>query len=376
MAGVARTPAQIADAWLAGIEWEQRALAQAETISRQLDTIRDQAEKIEELVQTLKNRNGEGDPADPGAHGGAIPRYGMLDVWQAIQRSADVRAFDAFYDHHGYAEAWATLLAELRKLRDDLDRRERLSDDDARAVRALQARNVELEAEVRAERGALAVCQTQLTDAKAALAESERAFSAIDAARVELAAQLKQARDGIDRQAGEINETASARDWWKAEHAAAVKRINDANDAKAEAIAHCNEQLSALAAATRAKEENAHRFARLLSAAYEHRPIPLGPLLTTRLYRILADNGVIVDELPQPQRANANAVTAERSLVTEHAALARLHEQLTNVAAQLAGLTLGQAVSGSPSAYDVARHILRLVARNTVTTVEQAGDEV
>lgn len=336
MAGVARTPAQIADAWLAGIEWEQRALAQAETISRQLDTIRDQAEKIEELVQTLKNRNGEGDPADPGAHGGAIPRYGMLDVWQAIQRSADVRAFDAFYDHHGYAEAWATLLAELRKLRDDLDRRERLSDDDARAVRALQARNVELEAEVRAERGALAVCQTQLTDAKAALAESERAFSAIDAARVELAAQLKQARDGIDRQAGEINETASARDWWKAEHAAAVKRINDANDAKAEAIAHCNEQLQAITAAAKLREGHVHQLARLIDAAFPHRPLPFGPILTRALHTVLADHGVDVSEMPGAGPVTAQAVAPDQRLVTEHSALAHQHRQLTEAAQQVA----------------------------------------
>lgn len=347
------------------IEWEQRALAQAETISRQLDTIRDQAEKIEELVQTLKNRNGEGDPADPGAHGGAIPRYGMLDVWQAIQRSADVRAFDAFYDHHGYAEAWATLLAELRKLRDDLDRRERLSDDDARAVRALQARKVELEAEVRAERGALAVCQTQLTDAKAALAESERAFSAIDAARVELAAQLQQARDGIDRQAGEINETASARDWWKAEHAAAVKRINDANDAKAEAITHCNEQLEALAQTAKLRDHQVETLSRMWVAKADDERSLFGAVFARQLYRVFADHGIDVERDMPAYPANVGVlITPAERLVTEHAKLA-------NAATQLAALTLGQAVSGAPKAHDTARYVLRLVGGKAGPASEQ-----
>ena len=291
------------------IEWEQRALAQAETISRQLDTIRDQAEKIEELVQTLKNRNGEGDPADPGAHGGAIPRYGMLDVWQAIQRSADVRAFDAFYDHHGYAEAWATLLAELRKLRDDLDRRERLSDDDARAVRALQARKVELEAEVRAERGALAVCQTQLTDAKAALAESERAFSAIDAARVELAekvTQLEEQRAAAARNLSQVS-AERAQAWLDLD----VQRVADLDSLraeKAEAIAHCNEQLEALAKTAKLRDRQVATLSRLWVAKTDDERSLFGTVFARQLYRVFADHGIDVEHDMPAYPANIGAL--------------------------------------------------------------------
>lgn len=117
------------------------------TISRQLDTIRDQAEKIEELVQALKNRNGEGDPADPGAHGGAIPRYGMLDLWQAIHDSSDVRAFDHFYAERGYAEAWARLLATVRERRSQLTAATQAADANGEALaKAAKLRDRQVEA--------------------------------------------------------------------------------------------------------------------------------------------------------------------------------------------------------------------------------------
>ena len=102
---------------------EAARTADGATISRQLDTIRSQTEKIErlenerdELVQALKNRNGEGDPADPGAHGGTIPRYGMLDLWMAIHGSESSTEFEEFYDRVGYADAWSELLGAVRSM--------------------------------------------------------------------------------------------------------------------------------------------------------------------------------------------------------------------------------------------------------------------
>ncbi|WOF23824.1 hypothetical protein N8K70_03850 [Microbacterium betulae] len=51
---------------------------------------------------------------DPGAHGGPIPRYAMLEVWMALYGHVTSGAFDTFYDAHGYADTWATLCSAIR----------------------------------------------------------------------------------------------------------------------------------------------------------------------------------------------------------------------------------------------------------------------
>lgn len=52
--------------------------------------------------------------ADPGAHGGPIPMYGMLDLWMALHGAERSEEFEPFYAEHGYAETWARLLHAVR----------------------------------------------------------------------------------------------------------------------------------------------------------------------------------------------------------------------------------------------------------------------
>lgn len=42
-----------------------------------------------------------------------IPRYAMLDIWQALYGTSHPE-FDEFYKEHGYAETWARLVGAVR----------------------------------------------------------------------------------------------------------------------------------------------------------------------------------------------------------------------------------------------------------------------
>ena len=141
----------------------------------------------------------------------------------------------------------------------------------------------------------------------------------------------------------------------QAEHIEELQR--QLRNAKAEAIAHCNEQLHAITAAAKLREGHAHQLARLLNATFARRHLPFGPILTRALHTVLADHGVDVSAMPGAGPVTAQAIAPDRQLVTEHARLAR-------AAAKLAAFTLGQPVSGSPKPTDIARYVLRLVGKD------------
>lgn len=276
------------------------------TISRQLDTIRDQAEKIERLDE-VATANGE---------------------------------------------ALATLQGRM--------------DSNLRAFRALEARKVELEAEVLAERGALAVCQTQLTDTKAELAESNRAFDAMDSRNRELAekvAQLEEQRAEAARNLSQVSaERAQA---WRDLDVSRVADLDALRAEKAEAIAHCNEQLEALAQTAKLRDRQVETLSRLWVAKTDDERSLFGTVFARQLYRVFADHGIDVEHDMPAYPANVGVlITPAERLVTEHA-------QLANAAAQLAALTLGQAVSGAPKPHDTARYVLRLVGGKAGPVPEQ-----
>lgn len=260
------------------IEWEQRALAQAETISRQLDTIRDQAEKIEQLEEQLR-----------------------LAVQHGVEHEARTRE----------AEDKAETLA-------------RRMDHNVRSFRALEARKVELEAEVLAERGALATCQTKLTgqEERAAIAE-ERAD--------ELLMKLDQS-----------------------ERLSASRR---------ESIEALQGQIVAHGEAAHLRDLEVHKLARLWESMSDSWRTNVGYVLNRQLIRVFADHGVDTEKLPAFPKSDPTP-SHEQQLVTEHAQLAR-------AASQLAALTLGQPVSGSPRPADLARHVLRIARHDASAATEQ-----
>ena len=67
-----------------------------------------------------------------------------------------------------------------------------------------------------------------------------------------------------------------------------------------EVTQHCNEQLAALAAAAKLRDQQVETLARLWSAAFEHRGSPVGAVITRQLYRVMADHGVDVSNMPDP----------------------------------------------------------------------------
>lgn len=255
------------------IEWEQRALAQAETISRQLDTIRDQAEKVEQLEEQLR-----------------------LAVQHGVEHEARTRE----------AEDKAETLA-------------RRMDHNVRSFRALEARKVELEAEVLAERGALAVCQTKLTDTKAALAESERAFSAIDAARVELAEKVTQLEEQRAEAARNLSQVSAERaQAWLDLDVSRVADLDALRTEKAEAIAHCNEQLEALAKAAKLRDRQVEALSLLWATKTDDERALFGTVFTRQLYRVFADHGIDVEHDMPAYPANIGApITPAEMPVTD-----------------------------------------------------------
>lgn len=113
----------LADKMIAAISDEE--FAQAEALIRDWNERRGgpaernlfaelRAELAEAKAEPLTiDREALSTDADPGSHGGPIPSYGMLDVWMALFGTSHP-GFDKFYDEHGYAEAWARLLHEVR----------------------------------------------------------------------------------------------------------------------------------------------------------------------------------------------------------------------------------------------------------------------
>lgn len=271
------------------VEWEQRALAQAETISRQLDTIRDQAEKIEQLEEQLR-----------------------LAVQHGVEHEARTRE----------AEDKAETLA-------------RRMDHNVRSFRALEARKVELEAEVLAERGALAVCQTQLTDTKAELAESRRAFDAMDSRNRELAEKVSQLEEQRAEAARNLSQVSAERvQAWRDLDVSRVADLDALRAEKAEAITHCNEQLEALAKAAKLRDRQVQTLSRLWVAKTDDERALFGTVFARQLYRVFADHGIDVEHDMPAYPANVGVlITPAERLVTEaYVQLAQQHSLLQRAA--------------------------------------------
>jgi len=117
-------PEAVAETFNAG--WDAAMAAKAEpvpTAARMFVGSR-QSGKTQKLIESLLAQANEqgihveiAEPVqidrDPGAHGGPIPSYGMLDVWAALFGTSHPE-FDEFYAKHGYAETWAWLMSEIR----------------------------------------------------------------------------------------------------------------------------------------------------------------------------------------------------------------------------------------------------------------------
>lgn len=83
------------------------------------------------------------------------------------------------------------------------------------------------------------------------------------------------------------------------------ERLAEAESESTEVIRKCNEQLAALAAAAKLRDQQVESLARLWSAAFDHRGSPLGPVLTRQLYRVMADHGVDVSHMPESREQSA-----------------------------------------------------------------------
>lgn len=73
----------------------------------------------------------------------------------------------------------------------------------------------------------------------------------------------------------------------------------NAREECSDVIRKCNEQLTALAAAAKLRDQQVETLARLWTAAFNDRESPLGPVLTRQLYRVMADHGVDLHTLPE-----------------------------------------------------------------------------
>lgn len=65
-------------------------------------------------------------------------------------------------------------------------------------------------------------------------------------------------------------------------------------------IRKCNEQLAAMAATAKLRDQQVESLARLWLAAFELTGSPVGLVITRQLYRVMADHGVDVSIMPDP----------------------------------------------------------------------------
>ena len=77
-------------------------------------------------------------------------------------------------------------------------------------------------------------------------------------------------------------------------------QLAEAENESTEVIRKCNEQLAALAAAAKLRDQQVETLSRLWLAAFEETGSPLGPVLTRQLYRVMADHGIDVTNMPDP----------------------------------------------------------------------------
>lgn len=84
-----------------------------EDVLERLNVANDRGEIDYDLYRELHDLVSAVPDVEPGEHGGTIPLYGVLDLWSALHGTSHPE-FEEFYEQHGYAEAWAGLLAMVR----------------------------------------------------------------------------------------------------------------------------------------------------------------------------------------------------------------------------------------------------------------------
>lgn len=72
----------------------------------------------------------------------------------------------------------------------------------------------------------------------------------------------------------------------------------DAREESSDVIRKCNEQLAALAAAAKLRDQQVETLARLWLSAFELTGSPVGAVITRQLYRVMADHGIDVSSMP------------------------------------------------------------------------------
>lgn len=177
-----------------------------------------------------------------------------------------------------------------------------------------------LEAEAAVEEG-LDLVRDLLKDHYLQMRETQaNAFQII----CQIALQEPTADSMADEQANVIANTISAQLDAIRDQEDEIDRLREERDkatAERETItAACNTQLEALTNAYGAREQQIREFARLWDAAYGHLRSPLGSTLTRKLYRIMADAGVDVSEMPDPRRTEpASTLAADHAQLLDQA---------------------------------------------------------
>lgn len=97
----------------------------------------------------------------------------------------------------------------------------------------------------------------------------------------------------ISRQLDTIRDQAERIDELEAQH-------TDALNESTEVIRKCNEQLAAMAATAKLRDQQVETLSRLWLAAFEETGSPVGPVITRQLYRVMADHGIDVTDMPEP----------------------------------------------------------------------------
>lgn len=76
------------------------------------------------------------------------------------------------------------------------------------------------------------------------------------------------------------------------------ERLAETESESTEVIRKCNEQLAALAAAAKLRDQQVETLARLWLSAFEETGSPVGAMITRQLYRVMADHGIDVSSMP------------------------------------------------------------------------------
>ncbi len=166
-----------------------------------------------------------------------------------------------------------------------------------------------------------------------ALAQAETISRQLDTIRdqAEKVAQLEEQRAEAARNLSQVS--AERVQAWRDLDVSRVADLDALRTEKAEAIAHCNEQLEALAKAAKLRDRQVEALSRLWVAKTDDERSLFGTVFARQLYRVFADHGIDVEhDMPAYPANIGRLITPAERLVTEHAQLAQQHSLLQRAA--------------------------------------------